>query len=87
MKDGGPAFPVQTAFNPATGEPVHTGFYWEGNGMTLRDYFAAAALSGILAKCPYEDMKKVTPDELQTLTACGAYKLADAMLSERERNP
>jgi hypothetical protein len=44
-------------------------------GMTLRDYFAAAALTGLLnAEWP------VGP-----VTANEAYKAADAMLASRER--
>lgn len=43
-------------------------------GMTLRDYFAAAALTGIVTKTPYNDPER---------HARIAYKLADAMLRER----
>lgn len=40
INDGGPAFPVPTVFNPHSGEACHTGQYWDGNGMTLRDWLA-----------------------------------------------
>lgn len=57
--DGGPAFPVM----------------YESQGMSLRDYFAAAALQGALAdtRCngPFEAYAK------------DAYLYADAMLAER----
>ena len=46
-------------------------------GMTLRDYFAAAALQGVLA-CPDSDG---TFKEFSAV----AYKHADAMLAEREK--
>jgi hypothetical protein len=43
--------------------------------MTLRDYFAAAALQGLLASCPWEQVDEV-PQK--------AYDIADAMLKARE---
>ena len=46
--------------------------WWE-TGMTLRDYFAAKAMQGIL----FEGLE---PEE----TAKHAYQMADAMLMERE---
>jgi hypothetical protein len=67
-KDGGQAFPV-TDMNggPASG------------GMSLRDYFAAAALQGFLAH-PDPD-----PDKPAVTFAAWAYEQADAMLAARER--
>lgn len=56
---GGPAFPTGTAFQ----------------GMTLRDYFAAKAMQGLLASevhAPLEDF------------AATAYKMANEMLKARE---
>lgn len=41
INDGGPAFPVPLAFNPNSGEPQHTGMYFDGNGMSLRDWLAS----------------------------------------------
>jgi hypothetical protein len=58
-----PAFP--SVFGP---DGVH------GNGMTLRDYFAAKALCGLLSD------SKATQSEMY---ARDSYKLADAMLAER----
>lgn len=52
-------------------------------GMSLRDYFAAAALSGLMAKdavMAKGDLRKLdSPEELSTR----AYRLADAMLTVR----
>ena len=49
-------------------------------GMTLRDYFAAAALQGILAgRSP--ETARFTDDGIVS----GAYRMADAMLSARQR--
>jgi hypothetical protein len=65
--DGGPAFPcVERA--TSDGEFV-------GSGMTLRDYFAAAALNGITSRpsCQYSH------DEVARL----AYRYADAILAAR----
>lgn len=45
-------------------------------GMTIRDYFAAAALQGMLA-CPEESCEAVMISE-------EAYKYADAMLKARQ---
>lgn len=49
-------------------------------GMTLRDYFAAAALQGLCATLP--DMIDPKPSEV----AKDAYQFADAMITERNRN-
>jgi hypothetical protein len=48
------------------------------NGMTLRDYFAAKAMQGLLAS---GNLPKTMPDA--DLAEC-AYALADAMLKARE---
>ena len=47
-------------------------------GMTLRDYFAAAALTGLLAN---EGLSGQYADY-----AKNAYKVADAMLEKRDKN-
>lgn len=62
MKTGGPAFPYGTTYV----------------GMTLRDYFAAKAMQGFLAK---EYANANSPIEI----AEGAYEQADAMLKAREQ--
>jgi hypothetical protein len=79
--DGGPAF-------PHTREQVATGMH----GMTLRDYFAAAALHGWLASFPAHCVHPADPDHpnasrrdaMLSLHATCAYALADAMLAARE---
>ena len=64
--DGGPAFPHIDS---------ECGRFEEG--MTLRDYFAAKALQGIMAcNGVYEDEKKL---------AQWCYEQADAMLEAREQ--
>ena len=73
MKDGGPAFPIT---------PAQTGMAAQGlwqppasPGMSLRDYFAAAALQGNIS----------TGAKSVAALAHGAYAIADAMLTEREK--
>lgn len=61
---GGPAFPWGTGFA----------------GMTLRDYFAAKAMQGMLA-----NQHQFVADD-QAMYARDAYVLADAMLKAREVN-
>jgi len=69
--DGGPAFPIQP-FRQPNGD-----FDWGRDGMTLRDYFAAAALTGVLAA-----HKNYSPEGLAASN--DAYAIADAMLAQRE---
>ncbi len=66
--DGGPAFPVQDAST------------WQAHGMTLRDYFAAKAMQGLLADLP----KSLHGFDWVNNTAKEAYSLADAMLKARK---
>jgi hypothetical protein len=74
MKDGGPAFPTTRYEQVDTGGvrndvPVPV----EYPGMSLRDYFAAAALPSVTrGGRRYEDI------------AGDAYMIADAMLAARE---
>lgn len=73
LRTGGPAFPV-----PRPDMTIHGQTIEETQGMTLRDYFAASALQGILAH----------PNGiagLWGLAAEHAYKAADAMLAERKK--
>lgn len=70
VKDGGTAFPL-----PAS-EYGGNGPEW---GMSLRDYFAAKSLQGMLAN---QHQYKVDDE---SMFARDAYVLADAMLAEREK--
>lgn len=49
-------------------------------GMTLRDYFAAAALTGIIAQLPLSERPN------SKAYAAHAYVFADSMLAEREKS-
>lgn len=73
--DGGPAFPVQEL--NGHGQQETTGF-----GMTLRDYFAAKALGGMLARVDLFNGDAMTnATHLEVSEA--AYRYADAMLKAR----
>ncbi len=66
-KDGGYAFPMEATDNTA----------WRdcNRGMTLRDYFAAKAMQGIVVNGAFDKFDHIADD---------AYRLADAMLRARE---
>lgn len=70
QKHGGPAFPLTIDDGP-------TETYF---GMSLRDYFAAAALTGLCANHQWDD----NFNSPQMSAGC-AYRLADAMLAERSK--
>ena len=74
---GGPAFPVEQ-FNPHSEQG--RALDWQSEGMTLRDYFAAKALTTCLG---YEraDIAIWEPVDF----ARHAYQVADAMLMERAK--
>lgn len=79
MNDGGPAFPIENNDLP--------GSYEAHPGMTLRDYFAAAALQGILSsETIVSATAKAARQENATLRATFvevAYAYADAMIRKR----
>lgn len=78
-KDGGSAFPeieTDTAYDDE--HKLYSRTYSYG-GMTLRDYFAAAALQGLLASREFGGAAGNDPDK----GAAWAYQMADAMLNSR----
>lgn len=81
MNDGGPAFPI-TQVAPH-GDPDYSDYIpgMKGKeGMSLRDYFAAAAMNTLI-RCASPG-----PETLWVRIAEEAYRSADAMLKEREKN-
>lgn len=68
---GGPAFPTENQHQSAN-------HLWHYEGMTLRDYFAAKAMQGMLAE---NGGGAVGNDKLAEF----AYHLADAMIKAREQ--
>lgn len=73
VKDGGPAFPIEDL-------QTYLQIYPKGNnpcGMTLRDYFAAKAMQSLVGQVAWVEEIDIIP------TRC--YKIADAMLAQREK--
>jgi hypothetical protein len=64
INDGGPAFPTPVGIQ-------------HNDGMTLRDYFAAAALQGLMASRNF----------LDEYDGQYVYEIADAVLKARESKP
>ena len=72
INDGGPAFARDSHMDK------QLGLYVQQQGMSLRDYFAAAIMQGLMAsQC------EVTDDPYPIY----AYKIADSMLKAREVKP
>ena len=71
--DGGPAFP-ETRWDDHTRQEIQ----WMG--MSLRDYFAAKAMEGLLA----QSLGTAFSSQLDS-GASFAYEMADAMLKERNK--
>ena len=88
INNGGPAFPESYIGADAPHEGI-------GNGMTLRDYFAALAMQEsivVLTKCGDEQAARLAKklgvdveDFIYPMAANMAYSFADAMLKERAR--
>ena len=70
--NGGPAFPFACQ-GPTTAPETYY-------GMDLRDYFAAQAVSQIIATCANDTTLGMTEADY---FACRAYEIADAMLKAR----
>lgn len=78
VNDGGPAFPV-----PVAVDHMDVLNYGEG-GMTLRDYFAAAALSAAMTEYFRGNGTCIGTEHAPRNCAAHAYRFADAMLQERQ---
>lgn len=92
-KDGGPAFPMAGYTEMVEGKP-HT-LFAPMPGMSLRDYFAARAMQAEMitsfsdatpkaAKAFLEAAKKAKRT-VEGHLAHNSYRIADAMLAEREK--
>lgn len=73
LKDGGPAFPIDLRLESRADKVL---VY----GMSLRDYFAAAALTGLLSN-------KEGYDRSYAFASEEAYQYADEMLLARKEQP
>lgn len=76
--NGGPAFPRPKS---PKGEYTDSEVPGAQTGMSLRDYFAAKALPGLMGR----SWSPLTGDDLVNQWAVSAYAMADAMLAEREK--
>lgn len=72
--NGGPAFPFFCQ-GPTTAPEIYY-------GLSMRDYFAAKAMQGMLAN-PQQDYAPLTTRSQEAVVS-GAYEMADAMLKARE---
>jgi hypothetical protein len=84
INDGGPAFPMRHSVFP------NGDIEYGSQGMSLRDYFAAAALQGLMGNSggPWQaDPMCGTGwcNSDASLVALTAYDIADAMIAARER--
>lgn len=80
MNTGGPAFPVPMLTRQADGQPITAGEFFDGgNGMTLRDYFAAACIGQIPMIMDRNDENLSYANMAEHF-----YKMADAMLEARK---
>lgn len=80
IKDGGPAFPALKSLSNRT--PAYAEATTEG-GMTLRDYFAAKAMS-IAAEHMLKKEPSTVGDFTKAVAIC-SYLIADAMITAREQ--
>lgn len=62
--------------------PSENKYEGEVEGMTLRDYFAAKAMQGMVTANVSIDIDKDYPFQTRAATA---YMIADAMIKEREK--
>lgn len=78
IETGGPAFPAPDLGEHDFGQ---RGVYW---GMTLRDYFAARAMTACYAEyCAHANVQGYEEDWKMGV-ALDSYAMADAMLKARE---
>jgi hypothetical protein len=76
-----PAFPRPFSADETTSCFPSNQLYPAYSGMTLRDYFAAKAMQGLIGR----SWEEVSADELFSIWSNSAYAIADAMLRARER--
>ena len=87
MNESKPTYPIDTQIRafPST-HPSPVGGIDVNFGMTLRDYFAAQALNGMLTDVRVAQLGRPMDGEpVEQFYAEGAYRFADAMLKAREQ--
>ena len=87
-KTGGPAFPgydiLEDVYLKDHGK-TETHRVLSSDGMTLRDYFAAKSLEGLLVAWYQTKDKNVMSDDKMGTFAYWAYGMADAMIVQRDK--
>ena len=81
---GGPAFPgkQKALMIQAEHREIASQYEIEHNGMTLRDYFAAKAMQGLIGCSDWRE--SMDEHNASDFTAFSAYVMADAMLKARK---
>lgn len=79
--DGGPAFPLGPFYYGPDGRILHHEKDQVESGMTLRDWIAGQMLAGIVSNHTMTE----NPNYDREGAAAEAYRLADALLSARNR--
>ncbi len=72
--NGGPAFPAETIVTLKSPDGAEEDVRVRSAGMTIRDYFAAKVLQGL-----------VSIPEIDSVDVGYCYRIAEAMIAERER--
>lgn len=90
--DGGPAFPVDTRFDPSISGYGHqtSNNTWQYGGMTLRQHYAGLAMQAIISKLPLFDADgqhgvqstRQNNSQIYADVSESAFFYADAMISE-----
>ena len=85
VNDGGPAFPMPGVYDASRDVIAPVNDYYDAGGASLRDYFAAKALEGLLAnpaRCSGAEVE-VGKTAYARLVAKVSFEFADAMLYAR----
>ena len=82
IRDGGAAFPSEGGHRIAVGNDIRKTL--PSQGMSLRDYFAAQALTGMIAGAMSDGSNFNEYDA--PIIAEAAYQMADALLIARNKN-
>jgi hypothetical protein len=81
--DGGPAFPVEVYVGDnGPGDKQTSNYSFLARGLSMRDYFAAAAMQG---SCANPQIIDTITDFTAAVLAKWAYAVADAMLEARNK--
>ena len=88
-KNGGPAFPCmeQAWLVDQSGNSPPVSVPSQCNGMSLRDYFAAKAMEGVVFELTRSINRATFSEGWDDKIAQQSYRVADAMLRAREVKP